>query len=321
MKEYIKKVNNEYYSMKNVKIDNNIILDKIKKIYIPPAYKDVKIYIDQDVLATGVDKAGRTQYIYSENRKIERERKKFCQLISLGDNVVKLQKKINKDIMEANFSKNKIIALILKIMNLCNFRSGNKKYEEMYGSYGLTTLHKKHIILKKDFIEINFIGKKGVNNNCLIKDKQIQSIIRNVYKLSNKRNPYIFSIMDNKNEVIDVSINDLNRYLDEFNITSKDLRTWNANIIFLKNLRNSKEVIIKKVIKDAIAKTAISLHHTPTVCKNSYLYKDIIKQIESGIDQRDIQGNPFLSKIYIKNINFETFLIKLLRQNKEYKKC
>ena len=109
MKEYIKKVNNEYYSMKNVKIDNNIILDKIKKIYIPPAYKDVKIYIDQDVLATGVDKAGRTQYIYSENRKIERERKKFCQLISLGDNVVKLQKKINKDIMEANFSKNKII--------------------------------------------------------------------------------------------------------------------------------------------------------------------------------------------------------------------
>jgi len=324
----IRRVNNnelkkyKYYYLNNKEIVDEKILNKIYKIYIPPAYQNVKIYLNSKVLATGIDSIGRKQYIYSENSKKNRELKKYCQLVKLSNNIKKLKKKINNGLIEKNFTKNKLIALILKIMELCNFRGGNKIYEKKYGSYGLTTLHKKHIKFQKDSIKINFIGKKGVNNSCVIMNKNIQEIIKNVYKLSSKNNPYIFSIYYKKN-YINITINDLNKYLEEFNVTTKDLRTWNSNIIFLKNLKqelgnlnssyysknNDKKIKLKKkFVRNAIKLTSVSLHHTPTICKNSYIYKNIFNKIEND----DILMNKLINE----NINFEKLLYELLQNNK-----
>jgi len=325
MDNYItrKLVNNKvkYY---NYYSNNKIIKDKqllgiLHKIYIPPAYKDVKIYLEKELLATGVDDAGRKQYIYSDFSKKKRETKKYNQLLKLSENIVKLKKKINSDLLLKDFEKDKIIALILKIMDFCNFRCGNKTYEKKYGSYGLTTLHKRHFLIKNNEIEIDFIGKKGVVNNCIIKDKNIQNIIKKMYKLSNKKDDYIFSVK-NEEDNISINIQDVNNYLEKFNVTSKDLRTWNANIIFLKNFKKyidsnitrdyfnydsiKKLKFKKKLVKDAIKDTSISLHHTPFVCKNSYIYKNILFNIE--------KNDIIINKLIHKNINFEDFLKKLL---------
>ena len=223
----------------------------------------------------------------------------------------KIKKKINNDLKEKDLTKNKLTALILKIMELCNFRGGNKIYEEKYGSHGITTLHKKHFKFKKNTIEINFVGKKGVNNSCVIMNKNIQDIIKYVYKLSSKNDPYIFSI-NYKNEHISVSITDLNKYLEEFNLTTKDLRTWNDNIIFLKNLKKNLEGVYstyseklkKKLVREAIKMTAVSLHHTPAICKSSYIYKDILLKLENN----DI----IINKLMDDNINYELLLNKIL---------
>lgn len=288
----------EYFKINNnneIKITDKKILEKINKIYIPPAYKDVHIYLDGKVLATGIDSVGRKQYIYSEKSKKERELKKHKRLTKLSTNILRLKRKINNDLNVYGFTKNKLIALVLKIMDLCNFRGGNKIYEKKYGSYGLTTLHKKHISIKNKHIEIDFIGKKGVNNNCIIQNKNIQDIVKKVYKLSNKNDPYIFSIIYN-NEDIKISMIDLNDYLKQFDITCKDLRTWNANILFLKNLKNiinnindsyytfnedKKLKLRKKFCREAIKETALSLHHTPAICKSSYIFKHILEKMES----------------------------------------
>jgi DNA topoisomerase-1 len=322
----IRKVDNKlkkykYYYINNEEVVNKNILNKLYKIYIPPAYKDVKIYLNNKILAIGIDKAGRKQYIYSENSKKNREFKKYCQLIKLCNNIKKLKKKINNDLLEKTITKNKLIALILKIMELCNFRGGNKIYEKKYGSHGLTTLHKKHIKILKKSIKIDFIGKKKVNNSCIIMNKNIQKIIKNIYKLSSNNNPYIFSIYY-ENEKINVTINDLNKYLEEFDITTKDLRTWNANIIFLKKLKNQlkyldplyydknnekKNKIKKKMIREAIKLTSASLHHTPAICKSSYIYKNILNKIEDD----DI----LINKIINENIKFEKLLYELLECN------
>ena len=308
MENYIirKNINNnfEYFTINNIKIKDKIILEKLKKIYIAPAYKDVKIYLDSDILATGINKAGRKQYIYSDKMKKMRELKKFNRLKILSKNIKKLKNKINTDLYEKSFTKKKLIALILKIMDLCNFRSGNKKYEKLYGSHGLTTLHKKHILVKKNFIEIDFIGKKGVINNCIIKNKIIQTIIKKVYNMSSKEDPYLFSIKDN-GKIIKILITDINKYLEIFNITSKDLRMWNANIIFLKNLKNELNNTNdkKKLIRMAIKKTAASLHHTPAICKSSYIFKKIIE---------DIENNNIIINNLEKNSNIENILKKFL---------
>lgn len=308
----------EYYTHDNKKISDKNILEKINKIYIAPAYSDVKIYLNGDILATGMDAARRKQYIYSDNMKKKREIKKFNKLIHISDNIDKLRKKIKKDLSIEKFTKDKLIALVLKIMDLCNFRGGNKKYEEKYGSYGITTIHKKHISIKKNSVEIDFIGKKGVNNHCIIQNKEIQYIIKKVYNMSSKDNNYIFSI-NYKDVLISLTLLDVNKYLENFDITTKDLRTWNANIIFLKNLKyeimnmnnliyNKKTVeqkinIRKKLIREAIKKTALLLHHTPSICKSSYIYKKLLGKIENSSD---------IIKDFKKNIEIEVILKKYL---------
>ena len=88
----------KYYDLNNKIINNKNLLAKINKIYIPPAYENVKIYLNQKILATGIDKAGRKQYIYSENSKKKREYKKYCQLVKLGNNIKKLKKNINNNL-------------------------------------------------------------------------------------------------------------------------------------------------------------------------------------------------------------------------------
>jgi len=280
-------------------IDNNMI-EKLKKIYIAPAYKNVKIYLNSNILATGIDKAGRKQYIYSEERKKQRNIDKYNRISDLSKNIGRLKKSIDTDLLLQKYTKRKIIAVILKIMDHCNFRCGNKKYEKLYGSYGLTTLHKKHFKFKKDEIEIDFIGKKGVRNHCTIKDKTLESIIKKIYVKSSKDDPYMFNIKDeNTSEKIIINITDVNKYLERFNVTSKDLRTWNANLIFLENFgkevrklndnsyysKNSdkRKNIRKRMIKDSIKNTAEKLHNTPAVCKSSYIFKNIINNIEDGI--------------------------------------
>lgn len=308
MDNYIirKIINNKfvYYTKNNTKIKDKYILDKIKKIYIAPAYKDVKIYLDSNILATGINKAGRKQYIYSEEMKKKRELKKYKKLKILCKNINKLKNKINSDLYKPSFSKNKLIALILKLMDICNFRSGNKKYEKLYGSYGITTLHKRHILFKKKWIKIDFIGKKGVINNCIIKNKYIRSIIKKVYHISSKQDPYLFSVIEN-GKIIKILISDINNYLKKYDITAKDIRMWNANILFLKNvkseLNNTNDK--KKIIRIAIKKTAISLHHTPAICRSSYIFKSIIE---------DVEKKNIIINYLEKNFNIENILKKFL---------
>jgi DNA topoisomerase-1 len=281
-----KKDKYEYFTLDENKIEDKNILNKIKKIYIAPAYTDVKIFLDKDILATGINNAGRKQYIYSTKMKELREIKKYKKLKIVAKNINNLKNKIQKDLNNHIFNKNKLIAILLKIMELCNFRNGNKRYEKLYGTYGLLTLHKKHISFKKNFVEIDFIGKKGMPNNCLIKNKNIQKIIKKVYNLSTTDDPYLFTIKD-KDKTIKIFIKDINKYLNNYKITCKDLRMWNANIIFLKNLKNLKNKSSdnynkKKLIRNAIKETAISLHHTAAICKSSYIYKKIIEDIENN---------------------------------------
>jgi DNA topoisomerase IB len=136
--------------------------------------------------------------------------------------------------------------------------------------------------------------------------------------MSSKDNPYIFSI-NYKNKLINLTLIDINKYLEKFDITTKDLRTWNANVIFLKNFKNEvlnintskynkktdeqKLKFIKKLIREAIKKTAILLHHTPSICKSSYIYKKILGKIENSSDIiKDLKKNIEIEDILQKHL-------------------
>lgn len=346
MNNYISRkiINKKYiYINKNKQIiKDKKILDKISKIYIPPAYKNVQIFLNQDVLAKGIDDAGRTQYVYSEESKKRREEKKHMKLLKLCNNISKLEDKIKNDLSRRTYTKEKLIAVIITLMNKCNFRGGNKKYEENYGSHGLTTLHKSHIQFKENCAVIDFIGKKGVQNKCSIKDKSIIKILKDIYKMSNKNQRYLFAITNEDKEEITVSLPDVNIYLEKFKITSKDLRTWNANILFLKNLKKNFERFLegenkdnkkdqfdyyslpeekqlkyrKRIIKQAIIDTAECLHHTAAICKSSYINKYILNKVLNE-NLENSNKNNILNKLLKKDkkTKMEDFIKNILKGN------
>jgi len=267
-------------------------LKRISSLRIPPAYNDVKIStkINNGLQATGVDSKGRTQYIYHQSQIATRNKTKFKELINFGNKIEKIRTDIMNKIQDNDnvHSKDKIIALVVYILDKCLFRIGNKFYTQKYNTYGTTTLKVKHLSCKNDVIYIEFVGKKNVINYCQLKNKYVVPLLKKLYKDAGKNN-YIFKYVDYRGKKQTISAKDINNYLKGYDekLTVKMFRTWAANFIFLeetvKDLRKHVDLGItvtdmyaKKHVIKALKVIADKLHNTPTVSKTSYMNNEIL---------------------------------------------
>jgi DNA topoisomerase I len=292
---YRKKINEGkkiyvYVDSNNNEIKDNKILDYINNQIqpIPPAYDDVEIFYQKNpkILFQGIDKNGRLQQIYSKKWRASADKKKFNDLIDFGRKLPAMKLIMNKNINSHINSKDKIISIILQITSLCGFRVGQLKYQKLYGSIGLSTLMKKNIKLKKqNELHINFIGKKGVKNDCIITDP---ILIRELLKLSKEKsaNDFIFLYDDknvNNNKKLITAI-DINNWLKLYNpdFTSKFFRTFAVNSMFIKLLQKTMPSSMtlsqrKKKITEIIHELSCSINNTPAICKKSYIMPELIE--------------------------------------------
>jgi DNA topoisomerase-1 len=267
-------------------ITNKKIIDYIKKLRIPPAYTNVKINKNKDakILAYGFDAKNRKQVIYNPIYIKEQSTKKYNKIIKHSRVFKKLNKIINEDLKNTENIKKKEIAIILYLIINCGFRIGNNKYAKENKSYGLTTLEFRHIKFVNNQIIIDFIGKKGVQNKSICMNDII-------YKyLSKKKRQYkaterVFSYKSD-DKIINISSNYVNKYLKKISpeITAKDLRTWCANELFLKFIKDKKILNTKNPIKKAIEMVAEKLHNTSIICKKNYIDPEIINDVEKKIN-------------------------------------
>jgi len=239
----------------------------INSIYIPPAYKDVKINLKKrdDVYAIGTDNKGRKQYLYRKKHTENSAREKFTSMIEFGKVYPKIKHDIKRFLNMNKDTNEHQIGIALKLMIDCNFRVGNDIYQKDNNSFGTTTLQGRHIHKTDNGgIEISFTGKKGVKNTAKVKDKRL---IKSLKKMrGGQRN--IFSI----------DSNDINKFLKTYgDFSSKDIRTWQANISFIKKIcyYHQLQSNVKNILKLASEKTAEKLHHTPTISKKSYIFCEL----------------------------------------------
>ena len=157
-----KKFYHKFYDKKGKEIKDEKKINKITDgIYISPAYDNVKINMNKNdkVRAIGYDTEERPQYIYNKKFIEEQKDKKFDHMSAFGKKFSKINQKINEDLYSTKDSKEKQVALILKLIMECHFRIGNDVYSKKNKSYGTTTLQKKHIKVKsKNEIIIDFNG-------------------------------------------------------------------------------------------------------------------------------------------------------------------
>ena len=279
MKNYILRKNKGkshiFYDKKNNLIkDKKYIENCISGIYIAPAYDNVKINLNKKakVLAIGYDDKNRAQYIYNKKFVEKMKKQKFYNLYLFGLQYNKIINDINKNIKLLEDNKLKHICIILKLIIDCNFRVGNDEYMKQNNSYGVTTLKSKHIFVNKDKVTIDFIGKKSVRNICSVDNKTIKRHLKKKKKTL-KNNKRIFTC-NNKN----INSNDVNTYIKQFgDFSSKDFRTWSANIKLIQYLLNSNLDNLDKEIKECLKKVSDKLHHTPEVCKKNYIFTELIE--------------------------------------------
>jgi DNA topoisomerase-1 len=294
----------EYYDERNKKISSEKAKKYLKKIYIPPAYDNVKINKKKsNILAIGIDNKGRKQYTYDKKSTEKNSNNKFKKLAKFGKDYKKIIKKIDLDFYTGLDNKDKQIAIILKIIMDCNFRIGNDKYVKDNNSYGVSTLENQHIKVKRDKIIIDFIGKKGVRNECEIKNKKIIKTLKKKKKLTNKKERIFTYRKDNK--YYDIKSNDVNNYLKKLgNYTTKNFRTWGANINLINEL--IKKNNNKKHLQISIDEVAKKLHHTSAICKKNYLDSKLIKFYEDDPEK-------FIK--YFKNGDIVNLYTKFLENN------
>lgn len=296
------KIHHRFHDKKDNEInDESYIQDICKGIYIPPAYDDVKIFVNpkRKIRAIGYDTKQRPQYIYNKDYIKKQSDKKFNHMSSFGKKFSKINKRINEDIISVKDSKEKQIALILKLIMECHFRVGSERYLKDNQSYGTTTLENKHLTMKKDSAIIDFIGKKKVRNKCTIKNKRIVKTLREKKKYTN-RNDKLFTYRNGHNYHT-VKSSDVNKYLKQFgNFTTKNFRTWGANIELITQLlkysrqcQPDTKTNIKKVLTMSIKKVSDKLHNTPGVCRSNYLDPELIQFFTN-----DCKG--FLDYFYMK---------------------
>lgn len=278
-----------YYNRKTKKYisDKAPLYKHLSSIYIPPAYKNVKLSskINSKVVAIGIDEAGRSQYVYSKKWKEEQSIIKFVDLIHFGRKLKRIRKDItstiNMCIVKSNYNdKDCIIALIIYLIDKCNFRVGNDKYRKLYNSYGITTINASHLKRLTNSYKIEFVGKKGVINKSMVTNKNVNFLLDKLCNMHRNKD-YLFQYYDN-GESYRITEKHINDFLKKYHpsISVKMFRTWSANYMLLKELINypspKDEKEAKRNVRDAIAKAAESMHHTRTVSKKSYMNNEII---------------------------------------------
>lgn len=304
-----------YKDAKGVEIKDKKIKEYISSLPpIPPAYKDVEIFYEKSpkILFQGLDDKDRLQQIYSPKWRAKADKEKFKALIEFGKYLPQMMLKMIELIKSPGHSKNKCIAIILRITSLCGFRIGQLKYQKLYGSTGLSTLMKKHLKFTKKGLEIKFIGKKGVVNECIVEDILLIDEIKKL-TVGKKPGDFLFLYDDPISQEIKlINAIDVNNWLKAYNpdFTTKYFRTFDVNTLMIDELKETNPIEMtasqrKKQIVTLIKDISCQINNTPAICKKSYLNPDLIKMY---IDHPRKYKKQLIDNDFTSRINFIKFL-------------
>ncbi|HEX8637078.1 MAG TPA: hypothetical protein VF692_03370 [Pyrinomonadaceae bacterium] len=266
-------------------------LERIKSLVIPPAWKYVRIspFATSSLQAVGMDTTGRIQYLYHNKFSERQQQKKFAKIEKFGEYLPKLRQTTNEHLSLEGFPREKVLAVMLRLINSLYIRVGTEKSVKHYKTYGITTLQNRHLqIGKKGELIFDFVGKHHIKHRKVLVDKELCAIMNDLKNIGGARK--LFHYLDANGKPRSVKPKDINDYLKTATSTefsAKDFRTWGGTLLAALELaeigKANDEKTLKKNILKAVKNVAEQLGNTPTVCRGSYIHPKIIKSYESGI--------------------------------------
>ncbi len=272
------------------KIDSEKSLARIENLVIPPAWEHVRISPStrSDLQTVGMDMNGRVQYLYSESFRKKRERKKFEKIERFGEHLPNLRKATNEHIKLEGFPREKVLAVMMRLINSLYIRMGSEESVEKYRTYGITTLGQKHLEIKDDGeLIFNFVGKHQVKQRKVLVDEELAGILQELVKIGHKKK--LFEYLDENNKPRPIKPTHINQYIKDSTtseFSAKDFRTWGGTLLAALELSEigccDDENEMKKNVVEAVKKVAEHLGNTPAVCRGSYIHPVIIESYQSG---------------------------------------
>lgn len=264
---------------------------RIRSLVIPPAWRDVWIcaHPNGHLQVTGRDQRRRKQYKYHPQWSQSRNDDKFAKLKIFAKVLPQIRARVKKDLRLKGLPREKVLAAVVRLMELGHMRVGNDEYARENKSYGLTTLRNQHAQVSRMRVRFKYRGKSGVERDVSIEDPDLCKIVRGCQELPGQE---LFAYLDENDQVHDVGSADVNDYLKEIsgeNITAKDFRTWGGTVKAIEKLLelgenpNPSKTSAKRREVEVIRCVATHLGNTVAVCRKYYVSPQVFEADRKGL--------------------------------------
>ena len=309
-----------YRSATGSVVDDEKSLARINKLRIPPAWRDVRIARGDSapLQAVGLDKKGRTQYLYHPRFRAHQEEEKFKRVVEFGEALPALRRRVRADLKRTDLDRDHVLAAIVRLIDQGFFRVGNDKSAKSESTYGLTTIRTKHVKVEGSVIAFDYVGKWRKSQKRAIEDAEVAAIIE---RLRTLRQPELFSFVEHgrTRDVKDRHVNDYIQSIIGSNFTAKDFRTWAGTLLCSIALamegQGASKTERKRKIKRAVQATSEQLGNTPAVCRSSYICPRLLDEYMDGkpfeMLRKKQKGSPV---VRIGMSKEERALLKFLRE-------
>ena len=277
-----------YLDRKGDRISDPDELKRLKAIVIPPAWEEVWIcpYPNGHLLATGRDAKGRKVYRYHPDWREVRNKTKFDRLIPFGYARPLIREVTDRHLRQRTLSREKLLAIVVRLLEATVIRIGNDEYREQNQSFGLTTLQQEHVEVGSTTISFNFIGKSGVEHEIELSDRRLARAIKRCQELPGQQ---LFQYIDEDGDRRAIDSADVNEYLQTItgeDFTSKDFRTW-AGTAYTAEILNelgepTSATNAQANIREAIKGAAQHLGNRVATCRKFYVHPTVTKAYEDG---------------------------------------
>ena len=270
------------------RVSDAVILRRIRSLVIPPAWTEVWICptANGHIQATGRDARGRKQYRYHPRWREHRDENKFEHMVAFAKALPKIRRRVQRDLKRRGMPREKILAAVLRLLETTLIRVGNDEYARTNRSYGLTTIHNRHVKVTRETLRFQFRGKSGKSHEISLRDRHLARIVKRCQDMPGQE---LLAYEDESGQPRDVSSEDVNDYLRQISrgdFSAKDYRTWAGTVLAALALREFEEVTsqnqAKKNIVLAVESVARMLGNTPAVCRKCYVHPAILESYFEG---------------------------------------
>jgi DNA topoisomerase-1 len=269
---------------------------QIDALAIPPAWTDVHIAASERsaIQAWGFDVRGRKQYRYHPNAVKRGQRRKYYRVRQMARDLPAIRRRLLADFRRKDFSQAKLNAAVIRFLADGFFRIGNDRYAKENGTFGLTTLNKKHVTVDGDRIMFDYVGKRSIRHRQTVVSRDLARFIESLLKIPGRR---LFRYQDDDGEWRNVESSEINEYLQEiagFPYSAKDFRTWGGTLRAATVLADigaaQSEREARRNVATAIRLVAAELGNTPTICRKSYVHPVVIERYLDHGDTIQLQA-------------------------------